>query len=335
VAGRLTRGPALGRGVVLQVLVLGAAAGGGFPQWNSNNEASQRARRGDPLARPSSQSSVAVSADGDNWVLLNASPDLRQQINDNRPMHPRAGVRHSPIRAVVLTNGDVDHVTGLLTLRERHPLAVYATGRVLAVLRDNSIFNVLNPEFVDRRQIRLGEGFQPHSKEGDDLGLVITPFAVPGKVALYLEDDKAGDGNFGTVAEDTIALRIETAPGNGSGANGSGVRRFLYVPACAQPCDTLRAEMQGADLMMFDGTLWQDDEMRVQGAGSKTGRRMGHMSLSGPEGTLATFADSPVGRKVFIHINNTNPILLADSPERAAVEQAGWEVAYDGMEITL
>ncbi|MEQ9609049.1 MAG: MBL fold metallo-hydrolase, partial [Kiloniellaceae bacterium] len=156
----------------------------------------------------------------------------------------------------------------------------------------------------------------------------------------YLEDDKAGDGNFGTVAEDTIALRIETAPGDGlggdaSGTNGAGVRRLLYVPACAQPCDTLRAEMQGADLMMFDGTLWQDDEMRVQGAGSKTGRRMGHMSLSGPEGTLATFADSPVGRKVFIHINNTNPILLADSPERAAVEQAGWEVAYDGMEITL
>ena len=315
---------------MLQVLVLGAAAGGGFPQWNSNNDASQRARRGDPLARPSSQSSVAVSADGDNWVLLNASPDLRQQINDNPPLHPRLSVRHSPIRAVVLTNGDVDHVTGLLTLRERHPLAVYATGRVLAVLQGNSIFNVLNPEFVDRRQIRLDQGFSPASKEGDDLGLVITPFAVPGKVALYLEDEGAGDGNFGTVEEDTIALRIESGHGN-----GSGVRRFLYVPACAQPCQRLEAEMQGADLMMFDGTLWQDDEMCVQGAGSKTGRRMGHMSLSGPEGTLATFADSPVTRKVFIHINNTNPILLADSPERAAVEQAGWEVAYDGMEITL
>lgn len=319
---------------MLRVLVLGAAAGGGFPQWNSNNEASQRARRGDPLARPSSQSSVAVSADGDNWVLLNASPDLRQQINDNAPLHPRQGVRHSPIRAVVLTNGDVDHVTGLLTLRERHPLAVYATGRVLDVLRSNAIFNVLNPDFVDRRQIRLDETFQPKSKEGDgpgsDLGLVITPFAVPGKVALYLEDEQAGDGNFGTVEEDTIALRIETARNN-----GGGVRRFLYVPACARPCDRLQAEMQGADLMMFDGTLWRDDEMQVQGAGSKTGRRMGHMSLSGPEGTLAAFADSPVARKVFIHINNTNPILLADSPERAAVEQAGWEVAYDGMEITL
>jgi pyrroloquinoline quinone biosynthesis protein B len=315
---------------VLQVLVLGAAAGGGFPQWNSNNEASQRARRGDPAARPSSQSSVAASADGANWVLLNASPDLRQQINDNPQLHPKSGVRDSPIRAVVLTNGDVDHVTGLLTLRERHPLAVYATGRVLSVLEGNTIFNVLNPEFVDRRRLHLGEAFEPAGKSGEGLGLTITPFAVPGKVALYLEDDKANGGNFGTVDEDTIALRIETSTGN-----GQAPQRFLYVPACAQPSETLRQEMQGADLMMFDGTLWQDDEMPRQGAGSKTGRRMGHMSLSGPEGTLATFADSPVARKVFIHINNTNPILLTDSAERAVVEAAGWEVAYDGMEITL
>lgn len=311
---------------MLQVLVLGAAAGGGFPQWNSNNEASQRARRGDPLARPSSQSSVAVSADGTNWVLLNASPDLRQQINDNAQLHPCSGVRHSPIRAVVLTNGDVDHVAGLLTLRERHPLAVYATGRVLSVLENNTIFNVLNPEFVARRQLHLREAFEPQSKEGEGLGLRITPFSIPGKVALYLEDETANGANFGTVEEDTIALRIEDLEES---------RVFLYVPACAAPSPALQAQLDGASLMMFDGTLWQDDEMRVQGAGSKTGQRMGHMSLSGPEGTLATFADSPVARKVFIHINNTNPILLADSAERAAVEAAGWEVAYDGMEITL
>lgn len=315
---------------MLQVLVLGAAAGGGFPQWNSNNEASQRARRGDPAARPSSQSSVAVSADGDNWVLLNASPDLRQQIFERRQLHPRQGVRHSPIRAVVLTNGDVDHVAGLLTLRERHPLAVYGTGRVLSVLEANSIFNVLNPEFVERRRMRLGERFEPAGHDGDGLGIAVTPFAVPGKVALYLEDEKASGGNFGTVEEDTIALRIETLR-----HNGGGVRRFLYVPACAAPSPALEQAMADADLMMFDGTLWRDDEMPRQGAGSKTGRRMGHMSLSGPEGTLTVFADSPVKRKVLIHINNTNPVLLADSPERAAVEAAGWEVAYDGMEITL
>src|SRR3546814_1600145 len=215
-------------GAVLQVLVLGAAAGGGFPQWNSNNEASQRARRGDPLAPPSSQSSVAVSADGERWVLLNASPDLRQQIFERRQLHPREGVRHSPIHAVVLTNGDVDHVTGLLSLRERHPLAVYARGRVLSVQQANAIFNVLNPECVERRQIGLGETFEPAGRPGEGLGLALTPVAVPGKVALYLEDEQAAGGNFGTVAEDTIALRIETLR-----SNGADVRRFLYVPACA------------------------------------------------------------------------------------------------------
>jgi len=197
---------------------------------------------------------------------------------------------------------------------------------VLSVLEGNAIFNVLNPEFVDRRQLHLGQAFEPAGKEGEGLGLRMTPFAVPGKVALYLEDEKANGSNFGTVEEDTIALRIDDLAGS---------RRFLYVPACATPSPELRREMEGADLMMFDGTLWQDDEMRVQGAGSKTGRRMGHMSLSGPDGTLATFADCPVARRVFIHINNTNPILLSDSAERAAVEAAGWEVAYDGMEITL
>ncbi len=310
---------------MLRVLVLGAAAGGGFPQWNSNNEASQRARRGDPAARPSSQSSVAVSADGENWVLFNASPDIRQQINDNPQMHPQAGVRHSPIAAVVLTNGDVDHVAGLLTLRERYPLAIYATSRVLDVLSANSIFNVLNPEFVDRRSIVLDRGFEPRKKDGSGTGLRIVPFAVPGKVALYLENESAGS-NFGTVEEDTIALRVEDRE--------SG-KYFLYVPACAKLSSALTNQLDGASLLLFDGTLWQDDEMPLQGAGSKTGQRMGHMSLSGPEGTLAAFAESPVERKVLIHINNTNPILLSDSPERAAVEDAGWQVAYDGMEITL
>ncbi len=310
---------------MLRVLVLGAAAGGGFPQWNSNNEASQRARRGDPAARPSSQSSVAVSADGENWVLLNASPDIRQQINDNHQLHPKVGVRHSPIAAVLLTNGDVDHVAGLLTLRERYPLALYATSRVLEVINGNAIFNVLNPEFVDRRTMPLGDSFEPKKKDGSGTGLDIRPFPVPGKVALYLEDESAG-ANFGTVEEDTIALRI---------TDRESGRYFLYVPACAQLSDSLTSQLDGASLLMFDGTLWQDDEMPLQGAGSKTGRRMGHMSLSGPDGTLAAFADSGVERKVLIHINNTNPILLSDSPERAAVEEAGWQVAYDGMEISL
>jgi pyrroloquinoline quinone biosynthesis protein B len=309
----------------LHVLVLGAAAGGGFPQWNANNEASRRARAGDPGARASTQSSLAVCADGRNWVLLNASPDLRQQINDNPQLHPKEGVRHSPLVGVVLTNGDVDHVAGLLTLRESHPLAVYATSRVLSVLNRNSIFNVLNPEFVDRRAMVVDEGFEPLTKEGQPIGLIIQPFAVPGKVALYLEDPGAG-ADFGTVAEDTIGLRL---------AERGGKAYCYYVPGCAALTPELGRRLEGAPLVMFDGTLWRDEEMVVQQAGVKTGRRMGHMSMAGSEGSIAAFAGLGVQRRIFLHINNTNPVLLADSPERAEAEAAGWEIAYDGMEIVL
>jgi pyrroloquinoline quinone biosynthesis protein B len=311
--------------MALHVLVLGAAAGGGFPQWNANNEASRRARAGDPAARASTQSSLAVSADGRNWVLLNASPDLRQQINDNPQLHPNEGVRHSPVVGVVLTNGDVDHIAGLLTLRESQPLAVYATSRVLSVLEQNSIFNVLNPAFVDRRAMSLNEGFEPVTKDGRPTGLLVEPFAVPGKVALYLEDPDAG-ADFGTVVEDTIGLRL---------AERGGEAYCYYVPGCAAMPPELGRRLEGAPLVMFDGTLWRDDEMVVQQAGVKTGRRMGHMSMAGAEGSIAAFAGLGVQRRIFVHINNTNPVLLADSPERAEAEAAGWEIAYDGMEIVL
>ena len=310
---------------MLRILVLGAAAGGGFPQWNSNNEASRRARAGDPQARACSQSSLAVSADGRHWVLFNASPDIRQQINDNPQLHPNEGVRHSPITAVVLTNGDVDHVAGLLTLRESQPLAVYGSERVLSVLAENSIFRVLNPDYVDRRTLVLEQSFQPTSKAGEALGIEIEPFAVPGKVALWKEDTSQG-ANFGTAEGDTIGLRI---------SERGGARQFFYIPGCAALPEDLRDRLRGASLVMFDGTLWRDDEMVAQKAGIKTGQRMGHMSMAGPDGTIAAFADLEVGRKVFIHINNTNPVLLGDSPERAEVEASGWEIAYDGLEIEL
>jgi len=258
-------------------------------------------------------------------VVFNASPDLRQQINENPPLHPKNGLRHSPIAAVVLTNGDVDHVAGLLTMRESHPFALYATERVLSVLRANSIFNVLNPDFVERRRIRLNEPFEVCDRKGDGIGIVVEAFAVPGKVALYLEDATAGS-NFGTQSEDTVGLRI-AARDNGS--------QCFYVPGCAALTDDLAGRLSGAPLVLFDGTLWRDDEMIAAGVGSKTGRRMGHMSVSGADGTMAAFAKLGVKRKVFVHMNNSNPILLADSPERAAIAQAGWEAAHDGMEISL
>lgn len=310
---------------MLRVLVLGAAAGGGFPQWNSNNEASRRARNNEPAALACSQSSIAVTADGERWLLCNASPDIRQQINGNPQMHPAQGVRHSPLASVIVTNGDVDHVAGLLTLRESHPLALYGTRRVLSVLAENSIFNVLNPAYVDRRPIALGEAFAPADKDGEDLGLEVEPFAVPGKVALWKEDASQG-ANFGSVEEDTVGLRIA--------AQGSGAH-FFYIPGCAALPDWLTERLSGAPLVLFDGTLWQNEEMLTQGAGVKTGQRMGHLSMSGEQGTIAAFATLQVKRKIFIHLNNTNPVLLADSPERAQVAAAGWEVARDGMEIVL
>jgi len=309
----------------MKIRVLGAAAGGGYPQWNCNHPNSRRARDNDPAALPRTQSSIAVSADGERWVLFNASPDLRQQINANDVLFPRQGLRDSPIKSVVLTNADVDHVAGLLTLRESQPLRLYATRRVLDVLAANSVFNVLNPKFVVRQAMQLDEAADLQDRDGTDLGLRIEPFAVPGKVALWLEDASKGS-NFGSVQEDTIALKV-SCPGQ------SGT--FFYVPGCASMPDTLARRLGGAELVLFDGTLWTDDEMIASATGVKTGRRMGHMSVSGSDGTIEAFKELGVGRKVLIHINTTNPILVADSAERAAVEQAGWEVARDGMDIEL
>ena len=309
----------------MRILVLGAAAGGGFPQWNCNCPNCRRARAGDPAATPRTQSSVAVSADGERWVLLNASPDLRQQINDNPELHPKHGARHTPVAAVVLTNGDVDHVAGLLNLRERQPLALYATGRILDVLSGNPMFQVLAPEAVDRRPVRLGAATMLHDAADEPLGLEIEMFAVPGKVALYLEDPDAAD--FGSTPEDTVGVRVRSTASDGAG--------FFYIPGCAAMPPELADRLRDAALVLFDGTLWRDDEMLSGGTGVKTGGRMGHLSISGPDGSMAAFRSLDVARKVFIHLNNTNPVLLTDSPERQAVEAAGWQVAHDGMRFDL
>lgn len=311
----------------MQIRVLGSAAGGGYPQWNCNHPNSRRARRGDAAAPSRTQSSIAVSADGEHWLLCNASPDLRQQINDNAVLQPKADgpLRASPIAAVVLTNADVDHVTGLLTLRESQAFSLYATRRVLDVLAANTIFNVLNPAFVKREAFVLDTRFEPARADGTPLGLAVTAFAVPGKVALWLEDAKKGV-DVGALGEDTVALEITDL------ASG---RRFYYIPGCAHMTEALASRLQGASLVFFDGTLWVDDEMIRDGVGVKTGNRMGHLSVSGPAGTMAAFAAIDVARKVFIHINTTNPILIEDTPERRAVEAAGWEVAHDGMHLVL
>ena len=300
----------------MRIIVLGSAAGGGFPQWNCNCANCRRARSGDPAAKPRSQCSLAVSADGERWFLLNASPDLRQQFIATPALHPRPDApRHSPVEGVLLTNGDIDHVAGLLSLREGHAFTVYATRRILSVLDRNPVFNALDRDLVERRPAGLGEPVAL----GD--GLTAEIFPVPGKVALYLEEEAP---EIGGETEDVVGVRVAA-----SGAS------FFFLPGCARLTAALARRLAGASVVFFDGTLWRDDEMIRLGVGSKTGQRMGHMSVSGSAGSLAAFAGLAVGRKIYIHINNTNPMLLDDSPERAAVTAAGWEVAHDGMEVEV
>ncbi len=309
---------------MLRVIVLGAAAGGGFPQWNCACDNCRAAMAHDVAAQ--TQSSLAVSGDGERWFLLNASPDLRQQIIQTPALHPRpaqGGLRHSPIVGAVLTNADVDHVAGLLTLRESQPLAVYGTARVLGVLAANSIFNVLNPAFVERRTMVLDAPQELRLRDGTPSGLSVEAFSVPGKIALWLEDPSLA--NFGSVAEDTIGLRISDDEG----------RSVFYVPGCASMTPDLAERLRGAEAVFFDGTTFTDDEMIATGMGSKTAARMGHMAMSGPDGSMEALAPLGIGRRFYIHINNSNPALVPGSPQRATVEAAGWQVAHDGLEITL
>ena len=308
------------------VKVLGSGAGGGFPQWNCGCGNCQAVRAEQPGFQIRAQSSLAVSANGRDWALLNASPDLRQQIANAPALHPPANgkVRNSPIKAAVLTNADVDHIAGLIVLRESQPFSIYATRRVLDVLKSNSVFNILAADIVTRIPLEVGQPL-PLAGAGVDLGLVVEAFDVPGKVALYLEDASAGPG-FGTVAGDTIGLKI---------ADPQTGNAFFYIPGCADVDASLRQRLKGAALVFFDGTLFADEEMIRAGLLDKTGARMGHISISGPEGSVAAFRSLGVRRKIFVHINNSNPVLDQSSPERRATEEAGWEIGYDGMEVQL
>jgi pyrroloquinoline quinone biosynthesis protein B len=307
------------------IKVLGSAAGGGFPQWNCNCRNCAAVRAGTPGFRARTQSSLAVSRDGTNWALLNASPDLRQQLNDTPQLHadPKLDLRHSPIKAAVLTNGDVDHVIGLINLREAQPFTIYATNRVLDILSDNTVFQVLAEPLVPRVEMVLDKPFKL-TGAGVDLGLTVEAFAVPGKVALYLEDTSSGD--FGTQEGDTIGLKI-TDP--------VAKKSLFYIPGCAAIDEKLASRLRGASIVFFDGTLFTDDEMIEQGLLNKTGARMGHISMSGDAGSIASFSQLGVGRLIYVHINNSNPALDDNSPARKTIEGAGWEVGYDGMEVRL
>lgn len=305
----------------MYIVVLGSAAGGGFPQWNCNAPTSKGVREGYLRAKPRTQASIAVSADGRQWLLINASPDFRQQQLNTRALWPQEGPRSTPIKAVLLTSAEIDHVVGLLSMRESQDFTLWATARVHDILAENPIFAALSPHHVTRRRFDLDGVLEVSGKEGS-LGLVIEPFAVPGKVPLFLE--ARSGGNLSGSAGETIGLRISHDDA-----------AFFYIPGCADLTPALRDRLAGAALVFFDGTLWSDDELIRLNIGAKTGHRMGHMSIDGADGTIRAFAGLDVGRKIFIHVNTTNPILDEDSSAHAAIRSAGWEVAEDGMEIHL
>ena len=298
----------------LRALVLGAAAGGGLPQWNCGCPNCRAARDPASTIRPQTQSSLAVSADGMSWAVLNTSPDIRQQIAANPPLYPR-GLRDSPVRSVLLTNGDIDHIAGLLILREQQPFRVLATPHIINVIEANPIFHALNRDLVSLQPISLDAPFSLLD------GLEAELFAVPGKVPLFMED---GDVVTDLEGETTVGVRL-TASG----------KTLFYIPGCARMTASLSQRIGNAPLVFFDGTVFEDDEMAATGTGTKTGRRMGHMAMSGPDGSMAAFTGLGVKRRVFVHINNTNPVWNPSSAARAAVEAAGWEIGADGTEYVL
>jgi pyrroloquinoline quinone biosynthesis protein B len=296
----------------LTAIVLGAAAGGGFPQWNCRCPVCAKAWDGDAPAR--TQCSVAVSGDGKHWILLNASPDLRSQIHATPALHPRGAPRGSPIAAVVLTGGEIDQIAGLLSLREGQAFGLFGTVETLRAIDANPVFAALAPALVPRRAVVPDVSFVLPG------GLEAELFPVPGKVPLYLEN---ASSELGGDAGTTVGVEIRC-----------GGARLAFVPGAAALTSELNQRLGHADLVLFDGTLFTDDEMMRIGAGTKTGRRMGHMPIGGADGSLVAL-NGLSNRRVYVHLNNTNPVLIADSAERRTVEAAGWEVAEDGMELVL
>jgi pyrroloquinoline quinone biosynthesis protein B len=309
---------------MLRVVVLGAAAGGGIPQWNCGCPVCLTARSERPELQ-STQASLAISGDGHHWFLINASPDLRQQLIATPQLHPAPGkLRHSPIAGVILTNGEIDAIAGLLSMREGSPFTIYAHAKVLATLKSNSIFNVLREKNVRRQDIEIDRIFEPALADGSPSGIEVLPFTVAGKRAWYLEGEppRASEEDAG----DTLGLRI---------TDRTSGKFFYFIAACAEVTDDLKSRLKGAPLVFFDGTVWRDDELIAAGLSHKTGQAMGHIAMSGERGAIAALDGLGIGKKVFLHINNSNPAWLHHSEERKAVEKAGWQIPADGTEIVL
>jgi pyrroloquinoline quinone biosynthesis protein B len=305
---------------VIRARILGSAAGGGVPQWNCGCENCLLARKGDGRVRARTQDSMAIGTGGERWLLVNASPDVLRQIERFDALWPRSR-RDTPIAAIALTNGDLDHVLGLLSLRESQPVRVLATSRVRAGLVDrNAMLRTLarTPDQVAWVSLPLGQEVTI-----DEVGLGVTALPVSGKLPVHLT------GLTTASPEDNVALRIRDRTGSG------GRAPTIVVATSVGTLDDADALVEGADAIFFDGTFWSEDELVTRGLGTAYARDMAHAPVGGDQGSLARLAALRASRRVYTHINNTNPILREGSPERVAIEQAGWEVAFDGMEVCL
>lgn len=306
------------------VEILGTAAGGGFPQWNCACCNCLAVRNGEFSGKPRSQLQAAISSDGVSWFLLNASPDLRFQIEANKFLHPSAGVRHSPIAGVVETSADLDQSLGLLLLRELQPFNIYATASIRRVLReDNSMFAMLH-RATDQAQwndIVPGRVFELTATSGARSGLECLPLTVATRYPSYVPAKRAAE-----LAPNEAVLGLIFKSSSG--------KRIGYFPAVGEVGDALLRQFDSLDVLLFDGTFWADDELiRLQGQG-QTGRQMGHLPISGAGGSLDLLSKLRP-RKIFVHINNTNPILDEGGPEYRVVREAGWEIAEDGWHLEL
>ena len=307
----------------MRVRVLGSGAGGGFPQWNCNCDNCRGVRLGSRRVRPRTQSSIALSADGVRWYLINASPDIRQQIESFPGLHPTGTPRGTPIQAVLLTNADIDHITGLLSLREFQPLCLYSTKQVQDwVLESNALFRAIRlfPSQLTWKSVITGGHHEIIGVDGKASGLRCEAFPVPGKPPAYLAD------LVSEWSEETVGYTIsDTRSG----------RSLAYVPGIKAIDPEMVTRLQQCDCLFLDGTFWSDDELIKLGIAQKTALEIGHIPISGSEGSLAKLAGLRHVKRIYTHINNTNPILIEDSSERRAVEETGWEVAFDGMELEI
>ena len=311
--------------VTVRIEILGSAAGGGFPQWNCNCRNCQSSRAGTFQGRARTQTQVAVTGDHRRYFLLNASPDLRLQIEATPHLHPRHGQRDSPISGVVLTSGDIDQVAGLLSLRELQPIRLYSTPSLRRILReDNSLFGMLNrvPEQVSWQEIILGRTFSLLDVGGVDSGLRCEAFSLGSCYPAYLSAQRSASLR---PEEALLGLFLESASG----------KKLAYLPAVPAIDASLLERLETTDLLLFDGTFWTDNELiLVQGSGA-TAREMGHIPVAGDEGSLRKLVGLRRPRKVFIHINNTNPMLDESGPQYGEVRDAGWEIAADGWSLEL